>query len=109
MVLEAAGAVATAQQSVEVVRRGGAVALIGMSAEAVFEMPMMKLVSREIRLTGQFRYSNLYPAAIALVEAGRVNLAAIVNRRYPFARLPEAMSACARGNPAALKTMIVDF
>jgi len=109
VVFEAAGTVATTQQSVEVVRRGGAVALIGMGAEPTFEMPMMKLVSREIRLTGQFRYSNLYPVAIALVEAGAVNLAAMVNRRYPFAELPEAMAACAKGDPTALKTMIVEF
>jgi len=109
VVFEAAGTVATCRQTIEVVRRGGAVALIGMGAEPDFRMPMMKLISREIRLTGQFRYSNLYPSAIALVEAGTVKLAAMINRRYPFAQLPEAMAACAKGDPKALKTMIVDF
>lgn len=109
VVFEAAGTPTTYQQTVEVVRRGGAVALIGMGAQPAFQMPMMRLVSREIRLTGQFRYSNLYPAAIALVEAGAVDLKAMINRRYPFARLPEAMAACAKGDPTALKTMIVDF
>jgi len=109
VVFEAAGTPLTCQQAVEIVRRGGAVALIGMGAEPAFRMPMLRVVSREIRLTGQFRYANLYPAAIALVEAGAVDLGAMINRRYPFARLPEALAACAQGDPAALKTMITDF
>jgi hypothetical protein len=33
----------------------------------------------------------------------------MINRRYPLADLPEAMAACAQGDPRAIKTMIVDF
>ncbi len=109
VVFEAAGAVATTQQAVAVAKRGGAIALIGMGAEARFEVPVMDIIVKELRLTGQFRYANLYPAAIALVASGAVDLLSMINRRYPLAGLPEAMAACAQGDPRAIKTMIVDF
>jgi len=109
VVFEAAGTVGTTQQSVAVARRGGAIALIGMGTQARFEMPVLDIIVKELRLTGQFRYANLYPPAIGLVASGAVNLAAMVNSRYPFARVPEAMAACAKGDAKTIKTMIVDF
>jgi L-iditol 2-dehydrogenase len=109
VVFEAAGTPGTTQQSVAVARRGGAIALIGMGTEARFEMPVLDIIVKELRLTGQFRYANLYPPAIGLVASGAVDLAAMVNSRYPFAEVPQAMAACAQGDPKTIKTMIVDF
>lgn len=109
VVFEAAGAVATTQQSVAVAKRGGSVALIGLGPKARVEMPVMALICKELHVTGQFRYANLYPAAIGLVASGAVDLKSMINRRHPFADLPAAMAACAQGDPKAIKTMIVDF
>jgi len=108
VVFEAAGTVATTQQTVAAVKRGGAVALIGLGPTSRFEMPVMDLIVKEVRLTGQFRYANLYPAAIELVASGAVDLKSMINSRYPFARVAEAMAACAKGDPKTIKTMI-DF
>jgi len=109
VVFEAAGTVPTTQQAVAVAKRGGAIALIGMGPQASFEMPVMDIVVKELRVTGQFRYANLYPAAIELVASGAVDLESMINRRYPLADLPAAMAACAKADPKAIKTMIVDF
>jgi len=108
VVFEASGAVAATQQSVAIVRRGGAIALIGLGTADSFEMPMMAVIAKEVRLTGQFRYANLYPAAIELVASGAVDLESMINARYPFTRVAEAMADCAKGDPKTIKTMI-DF
>jgi L-iditol 2-dehydrogenase len=109
VVFEAAGTVGTTQQAVAAVRRGGAIALIGMGAQDRFEMPVTDLICKEVRLTGQFRYANLYPRAIELVASGAVDLKSMINRRYPFADVPQAMAACAEGDPKAIKTLIDRF
>ncbi|NQT53564.1 NAD(P)-dependent alcohol dehydrogenase [bacterium] len=109
VVFEAAGTVPTTQQSVAAVTRGGAIALIGLGPQSHFEMPVMDIICKEVRLTGQFRYANLYPAAIEMVASGAVDLRSMINRRYPFADLADAMAACAKVDPKAIKTMIGDF
>lgn len=109
VVFEAAGTVPTAQQAVAAVKRGGAIALIGLGTQDRFEMPVTDIICKEVRLSGQFRYANLYPPAIELVASGAVDLKSMITHRYPLAKLPEAMAACAQGDPKAVKTMIAPF
>jgi L-iditol 2-dehydrogenase len=45
-------------------------------------MPLALIQGRELWVTGTFRYANTYPAAIALAEAGRVDLDAIITGHF---------------------------
>ena len=62
--------------------------------------------SREIWLTGTFRYANTYPAAIALAAAGRVDLEAIISGRFTLDDADAALRA-GREDPHSVKPIVI--
>ena len=68
VVLETAGTVEPARQAQEMVRRGGALVLVGMFAEQEFPLYVMDIIFREYDVRGVFRYLNCFPPALALLE-----------------------------------------
>jgi L-iditol 2-dehydrogenase len=69
-------------------------------------LPLALIQTRELWLTGTFRYANAYPAAIALAADGRVDLEAIVTGRFDLGETDAALRA-AREDPAAVKSIVV--
>ena len=69
-------------------------------------LPLAVIQTREIWVTGTFRYANTYPTAIALAAAGRVDLKAIMSGRF---ELDEAEAALRAGkeDPESVKPMVL--
>ena len=61
--------------------------------------------TREIWLSGTFRYANTYPAAIALAASGQVDLDAIVTGHYPLDEVDAALRA-GREDPQSVKPIV---
>jgi L-iditol 2-dehydrogenase len=101
--VDCSGAPAAVAQGLPAVRGGGRVVLVGMGADEV-SVPVGLLQGRELTVTGTFRYANTYPAAIALVAAGRVDLDALVTGRYGLADAEEALRAA--GAPGTIKAVV---
>lgn len=66
VVLEAVGSAATVRSAIEMVRKGGAVTLVGNVAPEV-PLPLQMVVSRQIKLQGSCASSGEYPEAIELL------------------------------------------
>lgn len=79
--------------------------LVGMNPAEEGTLPVAYLQTREITVTGTFRYANTYPTAIALVAAGRVDLDAIVTGHYGLQETEEALQASGR-DPGNVKSMV---
>ncbi len=71
LVLEAVGRNETIATSIDCVRKGGTVTLIGNITPEV-TLPLQKVVSRQIRLQGSAASSGEYPEAIDLVASGKI-------------------------------------
>lgn len=84
---------------------GSAVA-VGMGPQEDATVPLAVLQTRELTLTGTFRYANTYPAAIALAASGRVDLDAIITGHFPLEETERALRAN-REDPASIKPMVV--
>ncbi len=84
----------------------GTAVVVGMGPDEDATVPMAAIQSREITLTGTFRYANTYPAAIALAAAGRVDLDAIITGHFPLEETEAALRA-PREDPQAIKPMVV--
>ena len=104
--IECSGHPAALAAGVAALRPAGTAVVVGMGPEEDATVPLSLIQSREIWLTGTFRYANTYPTAIALAAEGRVDLEAIITGRYELADAEAALRS-AREDPGSVKAMVV--
>src|SRR6185436_4183868 len=103
--IECSGHPAALQAGIAALRPAGTAVVVGMGPGATAELPLATIQSRELWLTGTFRYANTYPTAIALAAAGRVDVEAIITGRYPLEETEQALRA-GLDDPARVKAMV---
>lgn len=104
VLLECSGVPAVAGEALAALRPAGRAVFVGMGADAL-SLPLPLVQSRELVVTGTFRYANTYPAAIALAAQGQVDLDALVTGHLPLERTADALRVGAR-DPHAVKTIV---
>ncbi|WP_336345916.1 NAD(P)-dependent alcohol dehydrogenase [Halalkalicoccus ordinarius] len=90
VVIEASGAEPSIRSTLNVVRRGGTVVLVGLASEATVPIDVLKLIDNEIDVHGSFRYKNTYDAAIDLLTDGTVDVEGIVDFRSSLGSIDDA-------------------
>ena len=103
---ETAGALVTCRQTIEAVRSGGVAVLVGLPPDPLVSLDIVAAASREVDIRGQFRYANCYPAALALVSSGRVNLEKMITQRYSLQDTQAALEFADTEKKKSLKVMI---
>ncbi|WP_336671741.1 NAD(P)-dependent alcohol dehydrogenase [Tsukamurella sp. USMM236] len=101
--VDASGAPPAIRAGIPAVRPGGRIVLVGMGADDL-ELPVSLIQSRELVLTGVFRYANTWPTAIALAAEGRVDLDGMVTGRFPLERAEDALNA--DREPGSIKAVV---
>ena len=91
---------------IKALRPAGTAVLVGMGPGEEGTLPLAVIQSREIWVTGTFRYANTYPTAIALAATGRVDLKAIMSRRFELDEAEAALRA-GRDDPESVKPMVL--
>jgi L-iditol 2-dehydrogenase len=81
---EAVGITATVKTAVESVCKGGTVTLIGNVTPSI-ELPLQSVVTRQIRLQGSCGIRGEYPAALAMIEKGIINVDVLISATAPLA------------------------
>jgi L-iditol 2-dehydrogenase len=105
IVFETAGTAITTQQTVEVVKKGGTVVLIGLGAQDVIPINTMKLIWNEIKVQCVQRYANVYDKAISLVSNGRIDLKSMITGEFSLDKTEEAL-VVADKDDKAVKSVI---
>ncbi|AOY77676.1 NAD(P)-dependent alcohol dehydrogenase [Clostridium formicaceticum] len=90
VVIETAGAEATVKHTVDVLKIGGTIVLVGMTPKDETAFNFMKLMSKEGALKTVFRYRNLYPVAINAIASGAIDVKGIVSHEFDFDQTKEA-------------------
>ncbi len=103
---ETAGSLPTTRLTLAAPRPGGRAVLVGLPPDPEVSLDIVSAASREVTLRGVFRYANCYPAAIALVHSGAVDLDALVTHRYAFEDTPAAFAFADREKRTSMKVMI---
>lgn len=91
---------------IRALRPAGTAVVVGMGPGEEVSVPLALIQTKEIWLTGTFRYANTYPAAIQLAATGKVDLDAIVTSSYGLDATDEALQA-SRKDPANVKPMVL--
>lgn len=85
IVMEAVGADATVAMSIDSVRKGGRVVLIGNIAPTV-SFGLQSVVTREIDVLGSCASSNDYPACLDLMQQGKIRVRPVLSASVPLER-----------------------
>jgi L-iditol 2-dehydrogenase len=103
--LECSGAAEAVAQCVEMVRKGGRIAAIGIPMEDA-RIPMQRLVLDEIDLVGVRAAAGEMPRAIQLVADGRIRLRELITHRFSLADFAEAYATFNERRDGALKVVV---
>ncbi|MEA2444022.1 MAG: L-iditol 2-dehydrogenase, partial [Thermoleophilales bacterium] len=87
-------------------RPAGIAVVVGMGPGGDVAVPMATIQNSEIWLTGTFRYAGTYPAAIALLAQGRVNVEPLITGHYTLDEVTDALTA-GRRDALSVKPMVL--
>jgi L-iditol 2-dehydrogenase len=105
VVLEAVGRTETIADSIDSVRKGGTVTLVGNFAPEV-KIHLQKVVSRQIRLQGSCASSGEYPQAIEFLSSGAINVKPLITQVVPLEDGPAWFDRLHTGEPGLLKVVL---
>jgi L-iditol 2-dehydrogenase len=102
--IECSGNPAALADGIAALRPAGIAVLVGMGEQQVV-IPLDVLQTRELWITGTFRYTNAYPAALSLAAQRRVDLEAMITGRYGLEDAVAALRS-SREDPHTVKVII---
>jgi L-iditol 2-dehydrogenase len=103
--LECSGDPAAVGQCVDMLRKGGRVAVIGIPLEDA-RVPMQKIVLNELEIVGVRAAAGEMPEAIALVAAGKIRLGELITHRFALKDYAEALRTFTERVDGALKVIV---
>jgi L-iditol 2-dehydrogenase len=103
--IECSGAESSIRLAILSTKSGGCVQLVGLGAAEV-KIPIVNAAVREVDIRGVFRYANCYPAALALVASGKVEVKRLITHRYKLEETLQAFETAKTGAGGAIKVMI---
>ena len=103
--LEAVGRNETIATSIDCVRKGGTVTLIGNITPEV-KLPLQKVVSRQIRLQGSAASAGEYPEAIDLVARGLIQVKPLITAVAPLEDGPRWFERLYAHEPNLMKVVL---
>lgn len=106
VVIDTAGAEITVKQTVDAVKRGGIIVLVGMTQKDETSFNFMKLMGKEGQVKTIFRYKNLYPVAINAIASGAINVKDIVSHEFDFENTKEAFDFVVNNANDVVKAVI---
>lgn len=88
LVIEAVGRSESIAASIECVRKGGSVVLVGNISPEI-SLPLQKVVTRQICLQGSCASAGEYPKAIELVASGAIQVKPLITAVAPLSEGPQ--------------------
>ena len=101
--IDASGVSPAIRAGIRSVLPGGAAVLVGMGEDDMV-LPVSVITSREIVVTGIFRYHNTWPTAIHLVTSGQVDLDSLVSDVFTLDEVEAALEVNA--TPSSMKHVV---
>jgi L-iditol 2-dehydrogenase len=105
VVFEAVGRNETVTAAIDCVRKGGTVTLIGNISPQV-NLPLQKVVSRQIRLQGSCASCGEYPEAMKLMSSGKIRVGPLITAVAPLSDGPAWFDRLHSGEPNLMKVVL---
>jgi L-iditol 2-dehydrogenase len=105
LVLEAVGVNETIAASIDCVRKGGTVTLVG-NVSAQVNLPLQTVVTRQIRLQGSCASAGEYPQAIELIASGKIQVKPLITAIAPLSDGPSWFARLHAREPNLMKIVL---
>jgi L-iditol 2-dehydrogenase len=105
LVAEAVGKTESIATSIDCVRKGGTVILVGNITPEI-KIPLQKVVSRQLRLQGSCASSGEYPKAIELLASGKIQVKPLITAVAPLADGPQWFERLYSREPNLMKVVL---
>jgi L-iditol 2-dehydrogenase len=105
VVIEAVGRNETVKTSIESVRKGGTIVLVGNISPEV-TLPLQKVVTRQIRLQGSCASAGEYPRAIKLLASGAIQVKQLISAVAPLEEGPRWFERLYAREPNLMKVVL---
>ncbi|NCB93435.1 MAG: NAD(P)-dependent alcohol dehydrogenase [Clostridia bacterium] len=106
LAIETAGTEITTRQTIEMVKKGSTIVLVGYSKSGEMTLPMSLALDKELTFKTIFRYRHIYPLAIEAVSAGKVNLKGIVTNVFELDDIQNAMDSSVANKADIVKAVV---
>jgi L-iditol 2-dehydrogenase len=106
LAIEAVGRNETVKASIDSVRKGATVVLVGNISPEV-TLPLQKVVTRQIRLQGSCASAGEYPRAIELLANGAIQVKPFITAIAPLAEGPRWFERLYAREPNLMKVILV--
>jgi len=103
---ECAGAPESVVTSINCVKRGGRVALVGLTGNKEVSFNTDRIALDEMDVFGVRSSPNAYPELINLIAAGKVKVRRLISRLYPLEEINEAFEAFRQREGGAIRMVI---
>ncbi|XP_013195690.1 sorbitol dehydrogenase [Amyelois transitella] len=101
--IDACGFASAQRVALMITRTGGVLTIVGIGGETT-ELPLNGAVLREVDIRGSYRIANTYPAALAAVSRGLIDLKPFITHHFPLQLSREAIEYARTGE--AMKIII---
>lgn len=105
MTVDTAARGQTPREAVDMTRKGGRVALIGVPLEPCV-LPLQRIVFEEMDVFGVRANPNTCAEVIPLIAAGTIDVAAVTTHAFPLTRFAEAYDTFVNRIDGALKVLV---
>jgi len=111
VVIEAAGTLTAVQSALEAARRGGQVLLLGLCGHGnTVPLSPEDVVNNDLRIRGSFGYTAAaWAQVVALLNAGRLDMDALVTHRFPLDQYQAALDTLATPSESARGKVLLDL
>nr|XP_053635197.1 sorbitol dehydrogenase-like [Cherax quadricarinatus] len=103
--LECSGTQSAITTGIYATRSSGVIMLVGVGSPQV-TLPLVHAGMREIDIRGVYRYIQCYPAAIAMIANGLIDVKPLITHRFKFEEFQKAFDMFHTGEDGAIKCMI---
>ena len=107
IVVESSGTVPGLSAAVSAAVRGGTVVMLGLQSAGDIAAPMATAITRELTLTGSFRFADEFDEVIAALADGSLDVTGIVSEVRPVDDAVSAFGAAA--DPSSSCKVLLDF
>ncbi|KAI9898611.1 hypothetical protein N3K66_006971 [Trichothecium roseum] len=106
--LECTGVESSVCSAAFVVRRGGVLMVVGVGKSVMNNLPFMHLSLAEIDLRFINRYRDTWPAGIACIDGGLIDVKRLVSHTFPLEQAEEGLTLASDPKNGAIKVQVVD-